>query len=295
MPERPDLDQYATALERRLVGRSLRELRVPDPFLLRTTDPPPEAFAGRRVVAVTRLAKRLVLHCEAQHYAALHLMSAGRLHWRAGDEYRARRGDLLVIVAETGSVVLTERARKKRASLHLLRGEAALASLDPGGVEIVPDGFDAFAAALARENHTLKRALTDQRIVAGVGNAFSDEILWTARLSPFRQTQGLETGETAALFFAALSVLEDWTARLAREAGDAFPEYVTPFRDGMAVHGRAGAPCPRCAAPVQRIVRGDRETNYCARCQTGGRILADRALSKLLHDAWPKRIEDLEG
>ncbi|MEE4383148.1 MAG: DNA-formamidopyrimidine glycosylase family protein [Pseudomonadales bacterium] len=295
MPERPDLDLYATALERRLAGRPLRALRVTNPFLLRTTDPPPEAFAGRELLAVSRQAKRLVLEFEEEHYAALHLMSAGRLHWREGDAGRPRRPDLLVLEGETGSAVLTERARKKRASLHLLRGSSALAALDPGGVEIVPDGFEAFAAALARENHTLKRALTDQRIVAGVGNAFSDEILWTARLSPFRQTRSLEPGETAALFFAALSVLEDWTARLAREAGDAFPTYGGPFREGTAVHGRAGAPCPRCAAPVQRIVRGDRETNYCARCQTGGRILADRALSRLLHDAWPRRIEDLEG
>jgi formamidopyrimidine-DNA glycosylase len=240
MPERPDVDLYVTHLRRRLVGEPLRALRIASPFVLRTAAPPPEALVGRTVTNVTRLAKRIVVHLDAPdppHAIVIHLIITGRLHWRKPGAAIPRRGGLAALDVDGGTVTFTESAKKKRASMHLVAGAQALAAFDPGGVEVTPDGFEAFAAALRGENHTLKRALTDQRIVAGIGNAWSDEILWAARCSPFRKTAALDDGELGALFFATLTTLQEWTERLAAEAGDAFPERVTAFRPEMAVHG----------------------------------------------------------
>lgn len=294
MPERPDLDLYVEHLGRRMVGERLKGLRLGSPFVLRTAQPPPERLNGRRVLAVRRIAKRLVLDLEDALHVVIHLMITGRLHWRKADAKLPKRGGLAAFDFVDGTLTLTESAKKKRASIHLCAGDDALATFETPGVEVTPDGFERFVEALRRENHTLKRSLTDQRILRGIGNAHSDEILWAARLSPMKQTAKLTEAELGQLFFAANSVLEEWADRLAREAGDAFPEKVTAFRPEMAVHGRYRQPCPRCGAPVQRIVFAENESNYCAACQTGGRLLADRALSRLLHDDWPKRLDDLE-
>ncbi len=294
MPELPDLTLYLEALERHVGGRVLLGLRVAGPSLLRSVDPPLEAAAGRRALGFQRLGKRLVIALEGELFLVLHLMIAGRLHWQPRARSRARRRALAHFDFEHGSVALTEAGTRRRASLHLVRGEAALALHDPGGLEPLGCGLPAFRERLQRENHTLKRALTDPKLFSGIGNAYSDEILHAARLSPVALTSRLEPGEVERLFEATRGTLAEWTARLRRELGSGFPERVTAFRPGMAVHGRFRLPCPACGAPVQRIVHAESESHYCARCQTGGRLLADRALSRLLKRDWPKSLEELE-
>lgn len=291
MPELPDLAVYIESLEARIAGRRLLRVRVLSPFLLRTALPPLSSAEGKRVAGVQRLGKRIVLALVDGPYLVLHLMIAGRLRWREAKEKPPGRSTLALFEFESGTLAFTEAGTKRRASLHVLN---TLQNLDPGGAEIF--GIDAaeFGARLKRENHTLKRALTDPRLFAGIGNAYSDEILHRARLSPIAMTLKLSSQETERLFDAARAVLAEWTERLRREAAGRFPEKVTAFREGMAVHGRFGKPCPVCDSPVQRIVFAENETNYCARCQTGGRILADRALSRLLKKSWPRTLEELE-
>ncbi len=291
MPELPDVVLYLEALRARIEGRRLERVRVAGPFLLRTVDPPLETAEGKRVTGLRRLGKRIVLALEEDLFLVLHLMIAGRLHWkeRAGDR-RAQAE----FVFEHGALVLTEAGSKKRASLHLARGEAALRAHDPGGLEVLESDLAAFRAALLRESHTLKRALTDPRLLSGIGNAWSDEILHRARLSPLALTSKLRPDELARLHRAAKETLAEAVDRLRGEAGGGFPEGVTAFRPWMAVHGRYRKPCPDCGAPVQRIRYAENETNYCPRCQTGGRVLADRSLSRLLKDDWPRTLEELE-
>jgi len=295
VPELPDLEVYREALASRIVGRTLERVRIAGPALLRTVDPPPAAAEGRRVVGIRRIGKRLVIGLEEELFLLIHLMIAGRLRWRPRSAALSRRGGLAAFDFAHGTLLLTEAGTKRRASLHVVRGEAALAEHDPGGLEVQDADLAAFRARITAENHTLKRTLTDPRLLAGIGNAYSDEILHRARLSPVRQTRQLSDDEVRALFSAARETLTAWTERLRREMGDAFPEKVTAFRDGMAVHGRYGKPCPACGAPVQRIVHAENETNYCAACQTGGRLLADRALSRLLHEDWPRTLDELEA
>lgn len=297
MPELPDIEAYRHALEARVLGRELLEVRVASPFLLRTFEPPLAAASGRRVSEVRRLGKRIVfaLEDEPPLFLVLHLMIAGRLSWgKPGAKIPGRRG-LAAFDFESGSLILTEAGTKKRASLHVVRGEADLAAHDPGGLEILTCDLEGFSRRLLEENHTVKRALTDPRIFSGIGNAYSDEILHRARLSPFAWTSRLSEAEIARLFEATVAVLETWRDRLIAEAGDGFPAKVTAFRPEMAVHGRYRRPCPDCQAPVQRIVYSSRETNYCARCQTEGKVLADRALSQLLKKDWPRTLEALEA
>jgi formamidopyrimidine-DNA glycosylase len=302
VPELPDIELYRAALGERVLGRTLERVRVVGPAWLRTVDPPLAAAEGRRVLGLRRLGKRVVLALEDDLFLVVHLMIAGRLRWRprrpgAPPAGLGGRGVQGAFDFADGALVVTEASPKKRGSLHLLRGEAALAALDPGGIEPLEVDAAAFAARLRRDNHTLKRALSDPRVVSGVGNAYSDEILHRARLSPFRQTAKLDDAELARLFEATHAVLGEWTVRLIAEwraSGTPFPEKVTAFRPGMAVHGRYREPCPDCGAPVQRIAYADNEANYCARCQTGGRLLADRALSRLLHDDWPRTLDELE-
>jgi formamidopyrimidine-DNA glycosylase len=300
VPELPDVTLYCERLRARVVGRPLEVVRVASPSLLRTVDPPLSAAAGRTVTGVRRLGKRIVLELEGGLFLVIHLMIAGRLRWRSrGTRARPGRpgrggGGLATFDFPDGTLLLTEASTKKRASLHVLCGEASLAALDPGGLEVLETTLERFAEALRRENHTLKRSLTDPHFFSGIGNAYSDEILHRARLSPLRQTQKLTDPEIQALFEAARATLTEWTDRLRAEVGDGFPEKVTAFREGMAVHGRHGRPCPRCGAPVQRIVYAENECNYCAPCQTGGRLLADRALSRLLKGDWPRSLEELE-
>jgi len=294
MPELPDLTVYGEALERRAVGRRLEAIRLASPFLLRTVRPPPEALAGKTVTGIRRIGKRLVLALEEDLFAAIHLMIAGRLRWGArGARIPARLG-LAAFDLEVGTLLLTEASAKKRASLHLVEGEAGLRDLDRGGIEPLDAPLPAFRQALTREVHTVKRALTDPRLFAGIGNAYSDEILHRARLSPARRTDQLGDDEIAALHAAVRRVLREWIDRLREQTGNGWPDKVTAFREEMAVHGRFGRPCPDCGAPVQRIRYADNECNYCARCQTGGRLLADRGLSRLLGKDWPRRLEDLE-
>jgi formamidopyrimidine-DNA glycosylase len=295
MPELPDVEIYVRALRSRVEEQRLRDVRVMSPFLLRTVDPPLRAFEGARVTGVERMAKRLVVGVEGELFLVLHLMIAGRLHWTTENKWRGRSKSLAELRFENGTLTFTEAGTTRRASLHAVRGRAALDLLRPAGIDVLTTGLDAFAAALARENHTLKRSLTDQRLIAGIGNAYSDEILHRARLSPLQLTWKLEAVEVGRLFDAARATLADWVDRLALEAGDGFPEKVTAFRKDMAVHGRFGQPCPVCGAPVQRIVYADNECNYCARCQTGGRRLADRALSRLLGADWPRQLDDDPG
>ena len=294
MPELPDLTVYLEALQKRVLGEPLAGVRVASISLLRSVDPPLAAFVGQRVSGLRRLGKRLVFAFEGELFLVLHLMIAGRLRWKErGAKLPGRIGHAAFDVP-AGTLILTEAGTKKRASLHAVRGEAALAAHDPGGLEVQGASLAEFAAALRRENHTLKRALTDPHLLAGIGNAYSDEILHRARLSPVALTQRLDDADLARLHAATLDTLRLWTERLRAEAGAAFPEKVTAFRPQMAVHGRYRLPCPDCGAPVQRIVHAENETNYCARCQTGGLLLADRALSRLLKSDWPRRLEDLE-
>ena len=286
MPELPDVTIYLENLERRVKGHRLLAVRLFNPFLLRTAVPAIGEASGKTVTGLSRLGKRIVFHLEGDLHLVLHLMIAGRLHW----EGKKTRNTLAIFEFDGGTLSLTEAGTKRRASLHLVQGEAALRAMDPGGVEVLEVDLAGFASRLKGENHTLKRALTDPRLFAGIGNAYSDEILHRARLSPVGLTKDLSEEATERLYEATRSVLREWTERLRTES---FPEKVTAFREGMAVHGRYGKPCPVCGAPVQRIVYAENETNYCARCQTGGRILADRALSRLLKKSWPRSIDEL--
>ena len=292
MPELPDITVYIEALARRITGRALLRANVSSPFLLRSVAPPLSDFIGLCVISVRRLGKRIVLEFEGELFLVLHLMIAGRLHWTQGD--KASKRALARFDFETGALTLTEAGAKRRASLTLVEGEAALAALDPGGIEVFDCTVAQFRAALTARNSTLKRALCDPRRFSGIGNAYSDEILHRARLSPVALTHGLSDAEIARLYVAARQTLTHWMERLRAECGDAFPEKVTAFRPGMAVHGRFGEACPDCAAPVQRIRYATRETNYCARCQTGGKILSDRSLARLLKSDWPRSLEELE-
>ena len=293
VPELPDITVYIRALESRIRGHTLQTVELKSPFLLRSVDPPLSAVGGRRVVGLRRLGKRIVIELEGDLFVVLHLMIAGRLHWREPGAKPGRAG-LARFHFDSGTLTLTEAGKKRRASLCLAQGEEALALHDRGGLEVLESDRDAFVAALTRGNHTLKRALTDPRLLSGIGNAYSDEILHRARLSPIRLTQKLSPAELTRLHAATKEVLEEWIERIEQEAGEDFPVKVTAFRPQMAVHGRYRQPCPSCGSPVQRIVRADNETNYCATCQTEGKLLADRALSRLLKRDWPRTLEELE-
>jgi formamidopyrimidine-DNA glycosylase len=293
MPELPDVTVYLEALERFAVGRELQRVRLSSPFVLRSYDPPLDAVAGRTVRGVRRIGKRIVFDFGDGLFAVIHLMIAGRLHWKPAGQKGAGKGTLAAFDFAHGTLFFTEAGTKKRASLTLVRGESALAGVDPGGIDPLAATDAEFAAALRRGNHTLKRALADPHLFSGIGNAYSDEILHAARLSPLKLTRSLTDVEAAGLAQAARSTLRGWTDILRAEAGSGFPGKVTAFREGMAVHGRYGKPCPACQAPVQRIVYAENECNYCARCQTGGKLLADRSLSRLLKDDWPRSIDDL--
>ncbi len=294
MPELPDVVVYIEALERRVIGRTLERVRLLSPFILRTAVPPISSAEGKRVLALRRVGKRIVLELEGELFLVLHLMVAGRLRWLSPGTRPPGRITLAVFEFADGSLAFTEAGTKRRASLHLVQGEAAVRAFDAGGLEVLQADLPAFAERLKSENHTLKRALADPRLFSGIGNAYSDEILHRARLSPIAMTAALSEEEVDRLFEATRATLADWTDRLRADAGAEFPEKVTAFREGMAVHGRFGKPCPICGAPVQRIRYAENETNYCARCQTGGRVLADRALSRLLHKSWPRNIDELE-
>jgi len=294
MPELPDVVVYVERIAARVVGRELQRVRVASPFLLRTTVPPLAEAEGRVVRQVRRLGKRIVLCLDGELFLAIHLMIAGRLHWRDRGAAVPKRLGLAAFDFPEGTLLLTEAGSKKRASLHVVRREADLAALGRPGIEILEADLAGFRDALTRENHTLKRALTDPGLFSGIGNAYSDEILHRARLSPLALSQKLTGDEVERLYEAVRATLVQWLDRLRREAGDDVPEKVTAFRSGMAVHGRYGQPCPDCGAPVQRIVYAENEANYCARCQTGGKLLADRAMSRLLKGDWPRTLEELE-
>ena len=294
MPELPDITVYIESLERRVVGDELIAARVKSPFLVRSVTPPLASATGRRVVGVRRLGKRIVFALEGDLFLVLHLMIAGRLKWREIGKKPVSKIDLAAFDFTRGTLLLTEAGSKRRASLHVVDGEAGLLEFDRGGLEVLDATFAEFAERLAAESHTVKRALTDPRLFSGIGNAYSDEILHRARLSPVKLTRRLTDEETRRLFDATRATLLEWIDRLRREAGDGFPEKVTAFREEMAVHGRFGKPCPVCGSPVQRIRYADNETNYCATCQTEGKLLADRALSRLLKQDWPRTLEELE-
>ena len=292
MPELPDIVSYITALEPRVMGQRLGRVRVSTPFLLRTITPGVADVEGRIVTGLRRVGKRIAIGVEDDAWLVIHLMIAGRLHWRPSGAKIGGRQNLAAFDFPAGSLTLTEAGAKRRASLHIVRGEAGLHDLDPGGIDVLAADADAFRAALTRENHTLKRALTDPRVLSGIGNAYSDEILHEAQISPLAQTQKLKPEEWARLYEATRKTLALWIERFA--PGDTFPEKVTAFREDMAAHGRYGLPCPRCGEKIQRIRYADNETNYCARCQTGGKVLADRGLSRLLGSDWPRTLEELE-
>jgi formamidopyrimidine-DNA glycosylase len=293
MPELPDITVYVEALERRIIGERLDAVRVRSPFLLRTFDPPLDSVRGSKVREVRRLGKRIAIGLGDDLWLVLHLMIGGRLHWKAPGAKLATKHALAAFDFANGTLLLTEGGTKHRASLHVVRGEEAMRAHDPGGLEVLSATPDEFVAVLRQQNHTLKRALTDPRLLSGIGNAYSDEILHRARLSPLALTQKLTADQVERLYAATREVLLEWVERLRAEAGDGFPEKVTAFRPEMAVHGRFGEPCPVCGAPVQRIRYADNETNYCPGCQTGGRILADRSLSRLLKEDWPRHLDEL--
>jgi formamidopyrimidine-DNA glycosylase len=294
MPELPDVTVYVEALRERIAGRCLEAVSVRGPFLLRSVAPPVSAVEGRRVVEIRRVGKRICIGVEGDLWLAIHLMIAGRLHWKKDAPKTTDRRVLAAFRFDSGILTLTEAGTQHRASLHAIDGEGALQSLDAGGIDVFAARLGEFTAVLRAENHTLKRSLTDPRWFSGIGNAYSDEILWAARLSPVALTQKLDDEQVRRLYDATRGVLEEWIDRLRAEAGGKFPEKVTAFRKEMAVHGRYGLPCPRCGAKVQRIRYASNETNYCAMCQTGGKLLADRGLSKLLKGDWPKTLEELE-
>jgi formamidopyrimidine-DNA glycosylase len=295
MPELPDLSVYIETIGAKTIGDPLEHVRLASPFLVRTVDPPVRALEGKRVLGLRRVGKRIVFALEEELFLVVHLMISGRFRWRERGAPIPKKLGLAAFDFPRGTLVLTEASSKKRASLHVLRGEEALRALDPGGIEPLEATEAEFAAALRKESHTLKRSLTDPRLFAGIGNAYSDEILHRAQLSPTRLTRQLSDAEIARLLEATGAVLREWTARLRQESGGEVPEKVTAFHEGMAVHGRYGAPCPVCGAKVQRIVHAENESNYCARCQTGGKLLADRALSRLLREDWPRSLDELEA
>ena len=294
MPELPDVLAYLTGLERQIGGRRIDAILLRSPFLVRTFEPRLDTAVGRRIVGFRRLGKRIVWALEGDLFLVIHLMIAGRFHWKKAGTRPTRKIDLVAFHFDSGTMLLTEAGSKKHASLHVVDGEAGLADHDPGGLEVLEADLDAFTEVLKRRNHTLKRALTDPRLFSGIGNAYSDEILHAARLSPVKWTSRLTDEEVTRLYAAVRSILTDWCTRLQAEAEVAFPEKVTAFRPEMAVHGRYGKPCPVCDTAVQEIAYASNETNYCPRCQTNGKVLADRQLSRMLKDDWPKTIEDLE-
>jgi formamidopyrimidine-DNA glycosylase len=293
MPELPDITVYVEALANRIVGQPLTEIKLGTPFLLRTVDPPLSAVVDKRVVGVMRLGKRVVIALEDELFVVIHLMIAGRLHWRPRGAKGGKKSDLAAFEFPNGTLTLTEAGTKRRASLHLVRGSAGLADFQRGGLEVLDATLDQFAERLRVESHTVKRSLTDPRLFSGIGNAYSDEILHRAKMSPVKLTRRLTDEEIAMLFEATKTILVEWTDRLRAEAGEGFPEKVTAFRPEMAVHGKFGQPCPVCGTPVQRIRYADNETNYCARCQTEGKLLADRGLSRLLKEDWPRSIDEV--
>jgi formamidopyrimidine-DNA glycosylase len=290
----PDVELYLSALRTQIGGRTLERVRLATPFLLRSVEPPLASAEKRTVTGFRRIGKRIVWELDGDLFLIFHLMIAGRFKWRERGAAIPRKVGLAAFDFAHGTLLVTEAATQKRASLHVVHGEDSLASFDPGGIDVATSDAATFAAALQKESHTLKRTLTDPHIFSGIGNAYSDEILHRARLSPFKLSRQLTPGEIGTLRSATIETLTEWTARLQNDAGDRFPEKVTAFHDGMAVHGRFGKPCPRCGTPVQRIVHGEHEVNYCPACQTDGRLLADRALSKLLKDDWPKTLDELE-
>ena len=294
MPELPDVLLYLHALQPRIVGQRVIGVRLASPFLLRSIDPPLSAIEGRKVVALRRLGKRIVFEAEDELFLVFHLMIAGRFRWKPPGAQIPGKVGLLAIDFDHGTLVMTEAGTRKQASLHVVAGSAALAHHDPGGLDVFEADLPAFRAALQRDNHTLKRALTDPHLFSGIGNAYSDEILHAARLSPFKQTNGLTDEEVRRLYDATRLTLSNWIGQLQDEAGEEFPEKVTAFHEGMAVHGRNGTACPDCGSPVQRVVYASNEANYCATCQTGGRLLADRSLSRLLREDWPRTLDELE-
>lgn len=294
MPELPDIALYIEKLTPRILDQPLLNITIKSPFVLRSVDPPIFKAAGKRILGIRRLGKRIVFALEEELFLVIHLMIAGRFRWRSPGTKPAGKLGLAALEFPTGVLLLTEAGTKRRASIHLLAGEASLAEFDRGGLEVLETDVASFAERLTSENHTLKRALTDPRLFSGIGNAYSDEILHRAGLSPLTLTSRLSGAEIEKLYQATRIVLQEWMTRLSEEAGEGFPEKVTAFRDGMAVHGRYKQPCPECGTPVQRIRYADNETNYCARCQTGGRLLADRALSRLLKQDWPRSIDEVE-
>ena len=294
MPELPDVTVYIEALSERILSQPIQKIRIGSPFVLRSFDPPIGAAEGKKVRALRRLGKRIVFALDDDLFLIVHLMIAGRFHWKPKGAKIARKYGQAAFDFLNGTLLLTEAGTKKRASIHLIRAEAALHEHDPGGLEVFDADLGQFREALTRENHTLKRSLTDPHLFSGIGNAYSDEILHRARLSPIRLTQQMTDAETERLFHAVRESLAEWVERLRRERGTGFPEKVTAFRPDMAVHGKYRKPCPVCGSPVQRIVHAENETNYCAKCQTGGKLLADRSLSRLLKDDWPRTLEELE-
>jgi len=294
VPELPDVEVYLAHLRRRIVGETLDRVRVATPFLVRSFEPPLRSAEGKRVRELRRVGKRIAFGLDDDLWIVLHLMIAGRLRWREREAKIPGKVGLAAFDFSSGTVLLTEASTKKRASLHLVRGETAVRDLDPGGIEPLDADVASFAAVLRSERHTLKRALTDPHLFSGIGNAYSDEILWRARMSPMRPTSAMTDEQIAILHAATQSTLREWTDRLMAETGDEFPEKVTAFRPEMAVHGRYRKPCPDCGAPVQRVAYAENEANYCARCQTAGKLLADRSLSRLMHGDWPKTLDELE-
>ena len=294
MPELPDIVVYIEALEKRILGQKLEQARIVSPFLLRTAVPPLQGAEGKTVVQLRRMGKRICIGLEGDLWLVLHLMIAGRLHWKQRGAKLARPRGLAAFDFPNGTLLWTEAGSQKRASLHVVAGEEGLQALDPGGLEVLEADLDQFAAVLKSENHTLKRALTDPHLFSGIGNAYSDEILWQAQLSPMQLTQKLKSEEITRLYEAVQSTLTKWVSQLRAEAAEAFPEKVTAFRNDMVVHGKYKQPCPRCGKPIQRIRYAGNEANYCPYCQTGGKLLADRALSRLLRNDWPKTLEQLE-
>jgi formamidopyrimidine-DNA glycosylase len=294
VPELPDILLYLHALQPRVAGKRVTGVRLASPFLLRSVDPPLSAIEGKTIVGLKRIGKRVVFAAEGELFLVFHLMIAGRFRWKPPRTAIPGKVGLLALDFDEGTLILTEAGSRRQASLYVVQGADALAQHDPGGLEVMEIDLPVFAQALMRDNHTLKRALTDPHIFSGIGNAYSDEILHAARMSPFKQTGNLTDEEVRRIYEAMRLTLSQWTAKLQREAGDQFPEKVTAFREGMAVHGRYRQPCPDCGSPVQRIVYAANEANYCANCQTGGRLLADRSLSRLLKDDWPKTLEQLE-